>query len=122
MKRNRTKINQRQRELEIIVFLNENRLNLNGPGSYNCNFYDLRKVKEVDRCFKGGSLMLWRNVLVSSKTDLVLVPNIMNTEVYIIILHVQFLSYYASLGGKKINLKKRKKRDFLHFQSSKKVV
>ena len=84
-----------------VIFSDEKRFNLDGPDGLNSYWHDLRKAKDIrwSRRFKGGSLMMWGAVSANGKTDLVLVPKTMNTEMYLKILDVQLLAYCAPLGG-----------------------
>ena len=84
-----------------VIFSDEKRFNLDGPDGWNSYWHDLRKEKAVrwSRRFKGGSRMFWGAVSANGKTDLVLVPSNMNTELYLQILEVQLLAYCSPLGG-----------------------
>ena len=74
-----------------VIFSEGKRLNIDRPDGFNCYFHDRMKDKDIrwSRRFKGGSLMLWGDFSVNSKTDLIVMQITMNTEVYIKILHVQ---------------------------------
>lgn len=88
-------------EWDSVLFSDEKKFNLDGPDSFQYYWHNKRFQEEyrLSRVSGGGGVMIWAGFSTGGKTELALVPQKMNSIVYIELLEAMMIEKEEELCG-----------------------
>lgn len=84
-----------------VIFSDEKKFNLDGPGGFNYYFHDLRKDNFIlsRRQAGGGSVMVWSGIGYSGKMDIKFCSGKITSKRYIEVINEQINSHAVRIAG-----------------------